>query len=89
MSTRHFRAFGAWLAAFLAILWSGCDSGSRPAIHIAAVGPMTGSTAARGKDLQQAAQLAATEATSTGGLNGRPIQSTSTTIKTNPIAHMN
>jgi branched-chain amino acid transport system substrate-binding protein len=60
--------------AVLAILCGGCGSGSRPAIHIAAVGPMTGSTASRGKDLQQAAQLAAAEANSGGGFNGRPIQ---------------
>ena len=53
---------------------AGCGKNQRPSIHIAAVGPLSGSTAARGKDLADAARLAAEETNAAGGVNGRFIQ---------------
>jgi branched-chain amino acid transport system substrate-binding protein len=54
---------------------AGCSSGSgNRTITIAAVGPLTGSAAARGKDLQQAAQMAVDEQNATGGVSGHPIE---------------
>ena len=44
------------------------------AITIAAAGPLTGSAASRGKDLQQAAQMAVDEVNAAGGVNGRHIE---------------
>ena len=65
------------LATVLAILMAGCSSqvgGGNNPIAIAAVGPMTGSAAARGKDLAQAARMAADEANAAGGVNGHRIE---------------
>ena len=64
------------LATVLAILMAGCSSqvgGGNNPIAFAAVGPMTGSAAARGKDLAQAARMAADEANAAGGVNGHRI----------------
>jgi branched-chain amino acid transport system substrate-binding protein len=62
------------IAAYIALMafCAGCG-GKRPSITIAAVGPMTGATAARGKALEQAARLAAETANAQGGVNGRRI----------------
>ena len=57
---------------------AGCDSargnGGKSAIAIAAVGPLTGSAAARGKDLERAARMALEEANAAGGVNGRLVE---------------
>jgi len=53
---------------------SGGGTGGNRAIAIAAVGPLTGSAAARGKDLEQAARMAADEANAAGGVNGHRIE---------------
>jgi ABC-type branched-subunit amino acid transport system substrate-binding protein len=47
-----------------------------PALAIAAVGPLTGPAAARGKDLDQAVRMAVDEINSAGGINGRQIELT-------------
>ena len=55
----------------------GCSAraaNSGNAITIAAVGPMTGSTGNRGKDLKQAAQMAVDEVNAAGGVSGRRLQ---------------
>jgi ABC-type branched-subunit amino acid transport system substrate-binding protein len=66
------------LTVALAIM-TGCSargaSGSGT-IMIAAVGPLTGPAASRGKDLEQAAEMAVDEANAAGGVNGRRIQLT-------------
>jgi ABC-type branched-subunit amino acid transport system substrate-binding protein len=67
------------LAAGLAILITGCSArgaGGGAPLAIAAVGPMTGSAAARGKDLEQAARMAVDEANAAGGVNGHRIELT-------------
>jgi ABC-type branched-subunit amino acid transport system substrate-binding protein len=73
------RAVLVLLAVVLAIFMTGCSargaSGSGT-IMIAAVGPLTGSAASRGKDLEQAARMAVDEANANGGVNGRRIQLT-------------
>jgi branched-chain amino acid transport system substrate-binding protein len=47
-----------------------------PPLALAAVGPLTGSAAARGKDLDQAVRLAVDEINAVGGVNGRRIELT-------------
>jgi branched-chain amino acid transport system substrate-binding protein len=67
----------ALVAASIAIDMAGCSArgaGSDGAIVIAAVGPLTGSAAARGKDLEQAARMAVEEANAASGVNGRRIE---------------
>jgi len=80
MVARTWVGMGVALAAAGAtILTSGCgSSGSDPSheIAIAAVGPLTGSAADRGKDLDRAARMAVVEVNSTGGVNGRRIHLT-------------
>jgi len=64
------------LAAGSAILMAGCSAhatSGNGTITIAAVGPLTGSDAPRGKDLRQAAQMAVDEANAAGGVNGHHI----------------
>src|SRR5271166_1157283 len=61
------------------ILMAGCSgdgTSGHSTITIAAVGPLTGSAAARGKDLEQAARMAVDEANAAGGVNGHPIELT-------------
>src|SRR5215467_9419483 len=48
-------------------------SGGKNAIAIAAIGPLTGTAAARGKALQEAARMAVDEANGSGGVNGHRI----------------
>jgi ABC-type branched-subunit amino acid transport system substrate-binding protein len=43
-------------------------------LNIAAVGPLTGSTMARGKDLDQAVRMAVDDVNAAGGINGRRIE---------------
>jgi branched-chain amino acid transport system substrate-binding protein len=43
---------------------------------IAAIGPLTGAVAARGKDLEQAARMAVDEANAAGGVNGHRVELT-------------
>jgi Periplasmic binding protein len=52
---------------------SGRHSASDPAIAIAAVGPLTGPSAARGQDQERAIRMAVDEANKAGGVNGRRI----------------
>jgi branched-chain amino acid transport system substrate-binding protein len=64
-------------AVGLAILLAGCSgdgANTSGTITIAAVGPLTGAAAARGKDLIQAARMAVDEANAAGGVNQRRIQ---------------
>jgi branched-chain amino acid transport system substrate-binding protein len=65
-------------AVGLAILTVGCSAhgGGTGPITITAVGPLTGSAAARGKDLEQAARMAVDEANAAGGVNGHRIELT-------------
>jgi ABC-type branched-subunit amino acid transport system substrate-binding protein len=69
----------ALLAACIALLMTGCSgTGGDPSreIAIAAVGPLTGSSADRGKDLSQAVRMAVEEVNAAGGMNGRRIRLT-------------
>jgi ABC-type branched-subunit amino acid transport system substrate-binding protein len=74
------RAVRVGAAAGLAILTLGCGSGAggdpSHEIAIAAVGPLTGSAADRGKDLDRAVRMAVDEVNSAGGVNGRRIHLT-------------
>src|SRR5271166_281464 len=60
------------MLAFVAVGGSAAEDRSG-ALVIAAAGPMTGSAALRGKDIQQAARMAADEANAAGGVNGKHI----------------
>ena len=51
-----------------------------------AVGPLTGSAAARGKDLEQAARMAVDEANAAGGINGAASSSMFTMTAISPPA---
>jgi branched-chain amino acid transport system substrate-binding protein len=51
-----------------------CNSNRKHPIVIAAVGPLSGSEAPRGKDLQEAAQMAVDETNAAGGVNDHPVQ---------------
>ena len=60
-----------------AVLMTGCagsDQGHQ--VSIAAVGPLTGAAAARGKDMERAVRMAVDEVNSDGGVNGRHIHLT-------------
>lgn len=66
-----------FLAAVGLAMLAGCSAhggGGDGTLTIAAVGPLTGSAASRGKDLQQAAQMAVDEVNAAGGVNGRHIE---------------
>jgi ABC-type branched-subunit amino acid transport system substrate-binding protein len=69
-----FRPFS--LVVLMVMLVGSCASrgDKKPAIAIAAVGPMTGPAAARGKDEAQAVRMAVDEANAAGGVNGHLIQ---------------
>jgi ABC-type branched-subunit amino acid transport system substrate-binding protein len=64
------------LAIGLASLLAGCSShgANGRTVTIAAIGPLTGSAAARGNDLKQAAQMAVDEENADGGVNGHRIE---------------
>lgn len=64
------------LAAMLLMTGCSANGSGGQGLVIAAVGPMTGASAARGKDLQQAAQMAVDEANAAGGVNGSRIELT-------------
>ena len=69
----RFRARLALAAVGLAILLAGCSGHGNGTIAIAAVGPLTGAAAARGKDLEQAVRMAVEETNAAGGVNGHSI----------------
>src|SRR5271165_767059 len=69
----RFRARLALAAVGLAILLAGCSGHGNGTIAIAAVGPLTGASAARGKDLEQAVRMAVEETNAAGGVNGHSI----------------
>jgi len=56
----------------VAILLASCGD-SRNGLTIAAVGPLTGAAAARGKDLERAVRMAVDEANAAGGVNGKKV----------------
>lgn len=58
------------MAAAATLMLTGCGHGSGGTLTIAAVGPLTGSQAIRGRDLVQAARMAVDEANAAGGVNG-------------------
>jgi branched-chain amino acid transport system substrate-binding protein len=63
-------------AAVTALLVAGCSGGGGDkgsTLTIAAVGPLTGSSKARGQDLQQAAKLAVDEINERGGVGREKI----------------
>lgn len=60
-------------ALILTLSTSSCGRDDNPLV-IAAVGPLTGPAAARGKDMQRAADFAAEEANAAGGINKRKVQ---------------
>ena len=63
------------IAAGAALYAAGCPAGGGGrTLTIAAVGPMTGPSAARGRDLEQAARMAVEEANASGASRGHRIQ---------------
>ena len=74
MTLRRFASAGAVLVCWLTTggLLQAADKNAR--IVIAAVGPLTGSSSLRGKDMTQAIRMAAAEANAAGGVNGRRVQ---------------
>jgi ABC-type branched-subunit amino acid transport system substrate-binding protein len=64
-------AFVIWLAI---LPTPGPATAAEKDITIAAVGPMTGAAAARGKDLQDAVRMATEEANAAGGIKGHRIE---------------
>jgi ABC-type branched-subunit amino acid transport system substrate-binding protein len=64
------------LALLLTSLLTGCSAhaSNDNGLLVAAVGPLTGPAAPRGKDLQRAVEMAADEINAAGGINGRLIQ---------------
>ena len=58
-------------------LMPSCGSGDkRNEISLAAVGPLTGPAATRGKDMERAARMAVDEINAAGGVNGKQIRLT-------------
>ena len=79
----------AWVISGIAILMilagcSGTGGNGNDTLSIAAVGPLTGAAAARGKDLEQAARMAVDEANADRGVNGHTSGSPSMTMATEP-----
>jgi ABC-type branched-subunit amino acid transport system substrate-binding protein len=73
----HQRGFYVAILCITAITLScGPSRRDQDRIAIAAVGPLTGAAAARGKDLQRAVQMAVDEANAAGGVNGHLIKLT-------------
>ncbi len=78
-AARRLRAFqwvSALAAAGLVLLAASCSGprDDRSTLTIAAVGPLTGPAALRGKDLEQAVRLAVDEANAAGGVNGQRLR---------------
>jgi ABC-type branched-subunit amino acid transport system substrate-binding protein len=66
-------SFISALLSVFAVTPSQLSAENKDDISIAAVGPLTGPAAARGKDLQQAVRMAVEEANAAGGVNGHRI----------------
>jgi len=72
------RSLGVALAALGAVIFmAGCGGRDHQnEVSIAAVGPLTGPAAARGKDVERAVRMAVDEVNAAGGINGKHIQLT-------------
>jgi ABC-type branched-subunit amino acid transport system substrate-binding protein len=65
----------AGMTAILLLNACGPSNTNHP-LAIAAVGPLTGSAAARGKDMERAVRMAVDETNAAGGITGQPLQVT-------------
>lgn len=74
LTLQRFASAGAVLVWSLATGFTFQGADKNATIVIAAVGPLTGSSALRGKDMTQSIRMAAAEVNAAGGINGRRIQ---------------